>query len=190
MPDQVDLLDTLVSRYLKRFPEERGGLAALIEQITNEDDLNNPKTLPGHITGSGFVLSQDRTEILLIYHKFLQMWLQPGGHWDPGESDPLAAARREVAEETGVRIAEYLAVDEDSELMPFDIEIQEIPDRPQRQMPAHLHHDFHYAFVAAGLEVAKLETEVEQVGWFSFDAPECEHVSPTLVKMRELGFIA
>src|SRR5689334_5824092 len=135
MPRSADLIDEVVSRYLLRFPEERTGLAALIEQITNEDELDNPKTLPGHVTGSAFVLSPDKNKILLINHKFLKCWLQPGGHWEASESDPLEAAKRESFEETAVQIAEYVPLEADYPLVPFDFETHEIPERPERQMP-------------------------------------------------------
>jgi 8-oxo-dGTP pyrophosphatase MutT (NUDIX family) len=55
---------------------------------------------PTHVTGSALVLDQDR-RVLLHRHKRLGIWLQPGGHLDPGESVAEAAVR-ETLEETGV----------------------------------------------------------------------------------------
>jgi 8-oxo-dGTP pyrophosphatase MutT (NUDIX family) len=55
---------------------------------------------PTHVTGSAVVLGPDG--VLLHLHKRLGMWLQPGGHLEPGEA-PWEAARREAAEETGLR---------------------------------------------------------------------------------------
>lgn len=53
-----------------------------------------------HVTGSAIV--RDRAgRVVLHRHKRLGIWLQPGGHVDPGE-DPAEAARRETAEETGL----------------------------------------------------------------------------------------
>jgi len=189
MADSIDLIDSIVSQYLKRFPEERANLAALIEQIVNEDQLDNHTTLPGHVTGCGFVLSPDRTQILLVHHKFLNMWLQPGGHWDSGEADPLTAAKREVDEETAIKIAEYLPLDADLPLVPFDLNTHEIPDRPEKDMPAHLHHDFRYVFLAESMEFTEQASEINQAGWFSFDAPECSNVADMIVKLKNLGFI-
>lgn len=55
---------------------------------------------PVHVTGSAIVLD-DRGRTLLHRHKRLGLWLQPGGHVDPGES-PWQAALREADEETGI----------------------------------------------------------------------------------------
>jgi 8-oxo-dGTP pyrophosphatase MutT (NUDIX family) len=55
---------------------------------------------PTHVTGSAIVLD-GRGRVLLHRHKRLGIWLQPGGHLDPGEH-PSQAARRETLEETGV----------------------------------------------------------------------------------------
>ncbi|HEY6909072.1 MAG TPA: hypothetical protein VI356_06870, partial [Myxococcales bacterium] len=41
----------------------------------------------GHLTGSGFVLDASRSRVLLLHHKKLGRWLQPGGHGE-GETDP------------------------------------------------------------------------------------------------------
>ncbi len=56
-------------------------------------------------TGSAAaVVHQDGKVLLLYRHRFIVDvwgWEVPGGRLDPGEQDPVAAARREVLEETG-----------------------------------------------------------------------------------------
>lgn len=52
-----------------------------------------------HVTCSAIVVSE--RGVLLHRHKRLGMWLQPGGHIEPGEAVPDAALR-EVLEETGL----------------------------------------------------------------------------------------
>lgn len=63
---------------------------------------------PGHLTASGLVLEPDGTEVLLVLHRKVGLWLQPGGHVEEGDASLAAAAVREAEEETGVR---GLAVD-------------------------------------------------------------------------------
>ena len=54
---------------------------------------------PVHLTASAVVVGP--SGVLLHLHKRLGIWVQPGGHVDPGE-DLLAAAVRETVEETGL----------------------------------------------------------------------------------------
>lgn len=57
---------------------------------------------PVHITGSALIVG--RRGIVLHRHKRLGLWLQPGGHLDPGEW-PHDAALREGEEETGLSLS-------------------------------------------------------------------------------------
>jgi len=54
-----------------------------------------------HVTGSAIVVGP--RGVLLLVHRRLGFWMQPGGHVEPGES-PWAAAVRETREETGVAV--------------------------------------------------------------------------------------
>ena len=56
---------------------------------------------PGHFTGSAWLVSADGTRVLLMHHRKLDRWLQPGGHAD-GDTDLARVALREAQEETGV----------------------------------------------------------------------------------------
>lgn len=116
------------------------------------------------------------------------MWLQPGGHWDPDESDPLAAARREAEEETAVQLAEYLALDPEHPLVPLDIDSHLIPVNPKKDEPEHWHHDFRYVFVAASEDFVRQETEIDDIGWFALDTPECIALGKAIDKMYVGGF--
>lgn len=183
------MLQEILSRYLDIYPDEADTLKMFAERLAAADEMNNRKTFPGHVTGSGIVLSPDRTKILLVHHRFLQRWLQPGGHWEADETDPLEAARREVIEETGVRLAEVLPLDTESPLLPFDIEIQDIPDRPERDEPKHNHYDFRYIFVAKDEAIGVTEHQILDAGWFDFDAPEGVGIQRIITKLRDRGII-
>jgi 8-oxo-dGTP pyrophosphatase MutT (NUDIX family) len=100
------------------------------------------RSLPLHFTASALVLHPGSGRVLLRWHQRLRMWLQAGGHADPGESDPLAIALREAAEETGL-----------ADLVPWPdgglkhVVVCRVP--PGKGEPAHEHADLRY-FMATG----------------------------------------
>ncbi len=104
------------------------------------DPFARDHMVPGHLTASAFVVTPDFGQLLLIFHGKLRRWLQPGGHFEPADEDCVAAARREVAEETGL---------DDVQLVRalFDLDVHAIP--AIKADPAHLHFDVRSLFVAA-----------------------------------------
>lgn len=110
---------------------------------------------PGHFTASGFVASPDGSSLLLIHHRRLNRWLQPGGHIDPEDAAPINAAMREVLEETGVRTVPIT-----SDLI--DLDIHQIPARVPE--PMHEHFDLRFALRAVGTALAAND-EVRDVAW-------------------------
>ena len=114
---------------------------------------------PGHFTASGFVVSPDGSSLLLIHHRRLGRWLQPGGHIDPGDISPIAAAAREVTEETGVAVEAILA-----DLI--DLDIHPIPSRAPE--PAHEHFDLRFAFRALDERIVA-DDEVHEAIWVPWD---------------------
>lgn len=93
----------------------------------------------GHVTGSAFVLSSDRTCILLAFHTKLQKWLQLGGHAD-GCPRVHEVALREAMEESGMtQILPYL-----TPLAPIDFDIHEIPHNKKEN--SHYHYDVRFVF--------------------------------------------
>ena len=121
---------------------------------------------PGHFTASAFVLCPERRRVLLIHHRKLGRWLQPGGHVEPADATLMDAARREVAEETGVVTGQVLG----SGIL--DVDIHAIPASPRDG--AHLHFDVRYAFVTEGAVTSGSElaasSEVLGARWVELDA--------------------
>lgn len=79
---------------------ERVAWLALLDDLGAE--LLSRRQAPAHLTASAAVLSSDATRTCLVLHRKLQLWVQPGGHFEPGDESAAAAAAREVQEETGL----------------------------------------------------------------------------------------
>lgn len=161
-------------------------MGLLRRQFDGTEKLNDRSNFTGHITGGAIVLSPDRKRILLIHHKFLDKWLQPGGHWDPDELDPLTAARREAEEETAVKIAEYLPIDAEQPLIPVHIDSHHIPANPKKDEPEHYHHDFRYVFIADSLDLRLREKEVSNADWFGLDDPQVAELRTAIGRIKSI----
>lgn len=116
----------------------RERMSALVDDAG--DPFSRDRYVPGHFTASAFVVSRQRDALLLILHGKLGRWLQPGGHVDASDASILDAARREVAEETGLV---GLALAHDGI---FDVDVHVIPARGKA--PAHAHFDVRFLFEA------------------------------------------
>jgi 8-oxo-dGTP pyrophosphatase MutT (NUDIX family) len=112
---------------------------------------------PTHVTGSAIVVGDDG-RVLLHRHKRLGIWLQPGGHADPGE-DAAAAALRETHEETGLP-----ARHPDAGPRLLHVDVHEGPR-------GHVHLDVRYLLHApTDVAFAPAAGESRQLAWFSPDA--------------------
>ena len=161
-------LAAAVSRYLAEIAGPREYLSLLRWQIEQAHRLDARTTLPGHITTSAVVLSPDHSQTLLIDHVTIGRWLQPGGHYEPADFFHHSAMR-EAVEETGVQNLRLHPWHKGSDL-PFVIDSHDVPGKPSRNEPPHIHHDLQYLFIAdpALPLVAQLE-EVHAAQWQAAD---------------------
>jgi 8-oxo-dGTP pyrophosphatase MutT (NUDIX family) len=125
----------------------------------------------GHLTGSAITVSADGSRVLLLHHRKLDRWLQPGGHGDPGEATGEEVALREAFEESGIRgLALHPAAPR-----PLDVDVHDIPARASE--PAHEHLDLRYLVVAPeGARVAPDLAELHEIRWVPWE--EVEALSP------------
>lgn len=121
------------------------------------------QNLPGHITGSAFVVSPDAQQTLLIHHRKLDLWLQPGGHCD-GDQDVLGVACRELAEETGLTDFQLASK------RIFDVDVHPIPQNTRE--PAHFHHDIRYLIIADPATPLIQNHETLDMRWVPMNALE------------------
>lgn len=124
-----------------------------------------------HFTASVWILSSGHPKkMLLVHHKKLNKWLQPGGHVDSHEN-PVETAVREVLEETGLDISFLLdqieIVDKDGSFLPLPkfLMIQTIPEHEDQ--PKHFHLDIQYVVEIDEQKLKPSEHESQDTGWFT-----------------------
>lgn len=162
-------LSGIVSDYLATTAAPREHLSVLRWQIDQGHALDSRETYPGHVTTSALIVSPDLKQTLLIDHKHLERWLQPGGHYEPADFF-WQSARREAIEETAVT-GLVLHPWHGGEDRPFIIDSHDVPGKASRGERPHVHHDLQFLFVAdpAAELVAQLD-EVAAARWFPITA--------------------
>jgi 8-oxo-dGTP pyrophosphatase MutT (NUDIX family) len=159
MSTEAALVDAVRAEVLAFAPadseEERwrdeflGALAALPHPLDRDAD-------PTHVTASGVVVGP--RGVLLHRHRVLGLWLQPGGHLDPGEA-PAAAALREAAEETGL-VAAHAGPDG----RPRMVHLYVGPGGRD-----HTHLDLRYLLMAGPDDPRPPPGESQDVAWFAWN---------------------
>ncbi len=146
--DRRSHLESLLAAHRPADAEEDGYRRRMLALLDAPGDpFSRGRFQPGHFTASAFVLSPEGGELLLIFHGKLRRWLQPGGHVDPADGDVFAAARRELAEETG------LGGTADPGTL-LDLDIHAIPPNPRRGEPGHAHFDVRILLRARSRDLA------------------------------------
>ena len=108
--------------------------------------------------------------MLLIKHKKLGRWLQPGGHIESFEN-PAEAAIREVLEETGIDIG-FLKngikrIDKDGSFLPVPDFIMEQTIPSYQDQPEHFHIDIQYVVKVLEQKTKHNTKESHDIGWFT-----------------------
>lgn len=158
------LTKTALAEHIRRrvptSPAEHDSIARGLVEIDRLADPTSEVADPVHLTGSGIVVGE--RGVVLLKHRRLGMWLQPGGHIDPGET-PWDAAKRESVEETGLDVAFHsCGGDGVPELVHVDVH-----DGGR----GHTHIDLRYVlWVNSASDPVPPAHESQEVAWFGWSA--------------------
>jgi 8-oxo-dGTP pyrophosphatase MutT (NUDIX family) len=90
-----------------------------------------------HLTGSALVVDPATGRFVVLHHRKLDRWLQPGGHAD-GEGDLAGVALREASEETALHDLQVLRP-------AIDLDVHEVAPPGD---PVHRHLDLRFVVLA------------------------------------------
>jgi 8-oxo-dGTP pyrophosphatase MutT (NUDIX family) len=179
-------VEELYTAYLSVFPQEEARLARLKSGIERGAALYARTTMTGHVTASAYVLAPDGERVLLVYHRALEDWLAPGGHFEVRDGDLVGCARREAQEETGIK---ELSLDAWHERLgiPIDIDTHLIPGNALKGETEHYHFDCRYVFHAFTTAIRSAPMEVSAVEWRSLASIGVqESMYPVVQKIQRL----
>lgn len=133
---------------------ERASIAELLDTLPRLTTPFDQDADPTHLTASAIVIGS--RGVVLHRHKRLGLWLQPGGHVDPGET-PWDAAVREASEETGLPVR----------LGARGTDLVHVDVHPGPR--GHRHLDLRYLVEADDVDPSPPEGESPDVAWFGWD---------------------
>lgn len=130
----------------------------------------------GHITASAVVARPAGDAFLLVFHRKLGRWLQPGGHVEYEDASAFDGALREAREETGI-------IDFESPLGTtiFDVDVHRIPER--KSEPAHHHFDVRFLLTTRSqIDRAATDDPSRPIEWRGWEEAMTSGVDESLAR--------
>ncbi len=124
-------------------------------------------------TVSAFILHPNEAKLLLINHRKLNIWLQPGGHVEL-DQDPLQGLDHELLEETGLELSKCQIIEPAKQPkvrgqktlpLPFHFNVHDFNKK-------HKHIDLEYVIKSYTDKIKPEEGESQEFGWFNVDEIE------------------
>jgi ADP-ribose pyrophosphatase YjhB (NUDIX family) len=149
---------SLLDAYDPSSEQEQNAKQFIQDFITENERYWSRGTLTGHLTGSAWITNKSQSKAVLLHHKKLNIWVQPGGHIDDEDESLIAASLREAKEETGLPelVAQQAGI--------FDLDVHKIPAR--KTEPEHWHLDVRFWFVAEDTALA-ISEESNELAWLT-----------------------
>ena len=170
--DEAALIQQVLPDVAARAPvdeRERASIEHILRVVPQLARPFDEHADPVHLTGSAFIVGP--RGVVLLRHRRLGIWVQPGGHIDPGET-PWEGALRESAEETGLSVR---LLGDVPELVHVDVH-----DGGR----GHTHLDLRYLLDGGDGDPDPPAEESQEIGWFAWD------IAPTIAEARMAGILA
>lgn len=174
-----------IANYLPENEQEKNDKRIMLKYIKQFDDVLTRENELFHFTTSSWIVNEERTKVLMVYHNIYQSWAWIGGHAD-GNPNLLEVVKKEIREESGI-VNPKLLMDG---IFGLSIQFVKPHIKNGRYISAHLHYDIQYLFEAKEEELLKIKPdENSDVAWLEIktllERVEEEHMHSLYQKLME-----
>lgn len=173
----------IIRAYEATGEQEQADRQVMLDFIAAFDDVTTRKNRFGHFTASPWIINEDATKVLMVYHRIYDSWSWCGGHLD-GDFDPLDTAIREGKEESGLKELTALF------RKPLALDVLHVPPHVRRGefVSAHIHLNITYLCQAKESDALAIKPDENSgVCWFPIgevlDAVREEDMKPVYEKL-------
>ena len=165
-----------IEAYTPYNAQEEKDKELILRYMDTFDDVLTRDNEFAHFTASAWLVNQERTKVLMVYHNIYNSWSWVGGHAD-GEADLLQVAIKEAKEETGLQ--QVTPVTEDI----FSLEILGVAAHEKRgkYVATHVHLNVTYLLEADEQELLRIKPdENSDIKWFPLEEAVAASTEPDL----------
>lgn len=159
------MLREQIENYIPYNDQEEIDKKVCLSFIDNFDNFLDRENVYGHFCSSAFIVNNDFTKVLMVYHNIFNSWAWVGGHAD-GNEDMLNVSIKESLEETGIKNVVPVLTNI------FSIDITPVKGHYKRgkYVSAHTHPTVTFLLMAnENEELIVKEDENSQVKWINID---------------------
>ena len=172
----TDQFASLLNEFETRHPDEKERVNRF-RSLLELPDAFVRTCRPGHFTASALVFNPEKNAVLLVEHKKLGFWVQPGGHAD-GDTNLDSVARRETFEETGIENLKGSG-------LIVDLDIHAIPAR--KDETGHDHYDVRFLYIADKGQSLIISEESTDLKWVPLNEMDRYSHDESLRRMIQRG---
>ena len=171
----------VIKNYIPSCDQEKKDKELILNLSNTYNNLLYRDNEFAHITVSSYILNNDKTKVLMIYHNIYNSWSWVGGHAD-GEDDPLKVAIKEGREETGLINLTPLS----DKISSLEILTVDSHYKNSKYVSPHLHLNLTYFLVANEEDELKIKPDENSgVMWIKIEEVKKYSTEPKMIEIYE-----